>query len=507
MRRDKEQGQMAFSRMGRRGAWTVLMVLAMMGAGLAGTASARTAPATATAATTARAAGLHAATSATGASAPAVARRGTFYLGALGGGTTFGFNYGNASDVPLMCDWTGDGTSGVGVFRAGVWYIRKNLGNGPADFAFSFGSPGDTPVCGDWTGRGFAQPGVVRQGIWYLRASLTSGGADIVAAFGNAGDRPVVGHWTGSRVAGLGVVRGGIWYLRSTPSSGPADLAPFAYGNPTDIPVAGDWTAAGHDAPGVVRGGTWYLRNSLTSGGADRSFLFGNPGDVPLTWILGSYLWGVDTVDNVMTTNDVTATRNQLGAPAFIGRYLIFEAGNSLGPDEVTYIHNQGIRILTIVDQRNRTLTGAAVGQAEATQGVNQARAMGVPLGKALFRDVEVSDPIDAAYITAWAETVASAGYVPGMYENPINGAFAASYCSAVAAVPALAGMAIWSDQPQTTGADPRQTAAPSWNPFRPACQNNTVAWQYIIRSGFPTIPAPNVDVNEFAASQAFLLW
>ncbi|HEX3540492.1 MAG TPA: glycoside hydrolase domain-containing protein [Acidimicrobiales bacterium] len=443
-------------------------------------------------------------------SLPAVKRGPTFYLGPQGGGSSFNFNYGIPGDVPLMCDWTGDGTAGVGVFRNGVWYIRKNLGSGPADFAFSFGIPGDIPVCGDWTGQGHAMPGVFRNGFWYLRTSLTSGPGDIVVAFGIPGDRPVVGRWNGGRIDTPGVFRGGVWYLRSTISSGPADIAPFYFGIPTDIPVVGDWTGSGSDRPGVFRNGTWYLRNSITSGPGDQFFVFGGPGDQPVTWFSGSYLWGIDTTDNVKTTNDLAQTKVQLGTPAFVGRYLVWDGGSTLGSDEAQYIHGQGVRILAIIDPAPPAggLTGAAVAQAEASRGINQARLLGVPAGAALFRDVENTTQIDAAYIAGWAAAFAGSGYVPGIYENPSNSSFPSSYCSAVSSSPLAASIALWSDEPQVN-ADPRQTGVPAWNPYRPACQNSTVAWQYLIRSLFPAgVAAPNVDVDEFAASAAFsLLW
>ena len=69
------------------------------------------------------------------------------------------FAYGGiAGDVPVVGDWNGSGTSKVGVFRDGFfWVLDANgnhafdgTGNGQ-DLAFPFGGiTGDVPVVGKW---------------------------------------------------------------------------------------------------------------------------------------------------------------------------------------------------------------------------------------------------------------------------------------------------------------------------------------------------------------------
>jgi hypothetical protein len=450
-------------------------------------------------------------------SLPAIRRGGALYLhfSQTTGAAESQFLYGNPSDTALMCDWSGNGTRTPAVFRGGAWYVRNSNSSGGGDVAFSFGSPGDIPVCGDWTGNGHDSPGVFRNGIWYLRNSLTTGYANLAFAYGSPGDRPVVGRWITSSVATPGVVRNGRWYLRTSNSSGNADITPFAYGNPGDVPVVGDWTNAGHDSPGVFRSGLWYLRNSTTTGFADIAFAFGSPGDVPLTWYTGrpppapAFLWGIDTIDNVQTANDIAMTNDDLGSPSLVGRYLIFERGQSIASTEVQYIHSLNLKILLIVDQANRNLLGATVAVAEAQAAIAAAQNLGVPAGTALFRDVETNSPIDPAYVTAWYSTVLASGYVPAFYENPLNGPFSANYCAAVAQNAAIGtGTFLWSSEPEQQGSDPHQSARPSWAPSQPPCQSTTVAWQYLIRSLFPAnLPAPNVDVDQYWASFSRLLW
>lgn len=216
---------------------------------------------------------------------PAVQRGSTFYLrDAQTSGPAHGsFVYGNPGDIPMFCDWNGDGRRTVGVYRDTRFYLRNNNTSGPADATFTYGNQGDQPVCGDWNGDGVDTVGVVRGGTWYLRNANSSGNGDLAFSFGNAGDRAVVGDWNGNRVDTPGVVRGGTWYLRNSNTSGPGDVH-LAYGNAGDRPVVGDWNGDRVDTPGVVRGGTWYLRYANSSGPGDVVFLFGNPSDVAVVW-------------------------------------------------------------------------------------------------------------------------------------------------------------------------------------------------------------------------------
>ena len=210
------------------------------------------------------------------------ARRGTrFYLrDDLGRGPTdVRVDYGYASDVPLLCDWDGDGVRTLGAFRAGRWYLR-NANAAGASQSFTWGLAGDVPVCGDWDGDGRDTPGVYRRGHWYLRERLT-GGVTHRAAYGLPGDRPVVGDWDGDGRDTVAAVRGSTWYLRGT--GGTTD-ARFDYGLPSDTPIVGDWDGDGRDTPGVYRDGLWLVRNTLASGRVAWMWEYGLPGDTPLVW-------------------------------------------------------------------------------------------------------------------------------------------------------------------------------------------------------------------------------
>ena len=124
---------------------------------------------------------------------------------------TYAFG-GQAGDVPVVGDWTGTGTSKIGLVRQGFFWILDANGNGTfdgtgtgQDLAFPFGGvAGDRPVVGDWNGDGTSKVGVFRQGFfWVLDANGnhqldgTGPGQDLAFAFGGiSGDMPVVGKWS-----------------------------------------------------------------------------------------------------------------------------------------------------------------------------------------------------------------------------------------------------------------------------------------------------------------------
>ncbi|MEE4378888.1 MAG: hypothetical protein V2J55_15455 [Candidatus Competibacteraceae bacterium] len=231
--------------------------------------------------------------------------------------------FGALGDLPVVGDWTGNGTSAVGVFRNGTWYLDNgnftwdgcgSFPNQDLCLVNTFGAPSDTPVAGDWTGNGSSAIGVFRNGTWYLDngnfnwdgcGSFPSQDLCFVGAFGAPGDLPVVGDWTGNGTSAVGVFRNGTWYLDngnfqwdgcgSFPNQ---DLCLVnTFGAPSDIPVAGDWTGNGSSAVGVFRNGTWYLDNGNFQWDGCGSFpnqdlclinTFGAPGDLPVAGAWGS---------------------------------------------------------------------------------------------------------------------------------------------------------------------------------------------------------------------------
>jgi hypothetical protein len=193
---------------------------------------------------------------------------GTWYLDQNGTGTWDGCITdkcilwgGDATDTPMVGDWDGNKTTKVGVYRqsTGYWYLDKN-GNGTWDNCGTDscigwgGDPSDIPVVGDWNGSGTTKIGVYRQatGWWYLdtngNGQWDGCGTDACVNWGgDPTDVPKVGDWTGSGTTKIGVYRAatGYWYL-DTNGNGTwdgcgTDACVHWGGDPADRAIVGAW--------------------------------------------------------------------------------------------------------------------------------------------------------------------------------------------------------------------------------------------------------------------------
>jgi hypothetical protein len=246
-----------------------------------------------------------------------------------------GFYYGALGDIPVVGNWTGLGSyPGIGVFRpsgtqfnhtgSGEWLLRNQQNSGDPQISFYYGCGSDMPVVGDWTGNGTTTIGVYRppgapcnysvQGEWLLRYSNSAGAPDKIIYYGGPGDIPVVGDWTGNGVTTIGVFRppgtqynhtnDDMWLLRYSNTAGNPDNV-IAYGAKGDIPVVGNWSdcypaVPGKTTIGVVRPpGTqynntsksqWLLRCKNAAGPPDVNFYFGDKASVPIVgfWAPGN---------------------------------------------------------------------------------------------------------------------------------------------------------------------------------------------------------------------------
>ncbi len=155
-----------------------------------------------------------------------VFRNGIWYLDINGDGY-FGagdltVNFGQAGDLPVVGDWTGSGRIALGLFRQGSFILDLSghltgVATGQTDITLaSFGQAGDLPVAADWSGSGTTKVGVFRNGLWMVDydGDGVFTAADRTYSYGQAGDLPVVGDWDSSgRASKIGVYRGGLWIL------------------------------------------------------------------------------------------------------------------------------------------------------------------------------------------------------------------------------------------------------------------------------------------------------
>jgi cell wall assembly regulator SMI1 len=199
--------------------------------------------------------------------------------------------------VPLAGDWSGTGTTTIGLYdpASSTFYLKNANTSGYADTVFSFAPAGVTvswiPLVGDWTGSGVTTVGLYNPATatFYLKDSNSGGSADTVFSFAPAGANaswvPLVGDWTGSGVTTVGLYDpvNSTFYLKDSNSSGNADIA-FTYGpadaSPEWIPVAGNWTGSSVTTVGLYdpAASVFYLKNSNSGGYADTTFTYGAAG-------------------------------------------------------------------------------------------------------------------------------------------------------------------------------------------------------------------------------------
>lgn len=225
---------------------------------------------------------------------------------------------GNANSYPVTGDWDGDGYDTVGTYdrKLGVFYLYDSNVQGAAPSqVFVFGNPGDVPIAGHWVssipadniGRRHDGVGVYdpSTGLIFLASAWPAKNglifSDYVIVLGNPGWKALAGHWNGGSLDTAAVYNpaNARFYMTSQSCNGllpgpNAHCLQFSnndtyFGSPYSSPIKGDWTGQGKDGIGVFdpTRGIFMLKNTFPSGTssvsqADRSFPFGNPGDIPV---------------------------------------------------------------------------------------------------------------------------------------------------------------------------------------------------------------------------------
>jgi protocatechuate 3,4-dioxygenase beta subunit len=253
--------------------------------------------------------------------------------------------FGVSGAVPVTGDWNGDGTTKIGVFYDGFWFLDLNGDGrwGKEDLWARLGQAGDRPVAGDWDGDGktdigifgpawagdhrairnepglpdvnnriAANPQARYKNIPPEPEQATSGWRtlkrtafgkfrkdliDHVFLYGDEKHVAVTGDWNGDGVTNIGIFYNGTWFLDADGdgqwSAGDVEIT---LGQAGDIPVVGDFNGDGRAKLGVYRNGTWLLDTNGDGvlDARDRVFHLGEPGDVP---VVGD--WNGDGIDEI----------------------------------------------------------------------------------------------------------------------------------------------------------------------------------------------------------------
>ncbi len=176
-----------------------------------------------------------------------------------GNDTMYSFGAGLPDAVPVVGDWDANGVTRIGIYSNGVWYLDAN-GNGQWDGInggdrieyFGMGLTGAVPVVGDWNGSGTTKLGVYQNGYWYLdtngNGQWDGASTDQLRKFGVglADAVPVTGDWNTDSITEIGIYQQGLWYLDSNGNGQwdgePADQSGvFGVGLTGSVPVPGKW--------------------------------------------------------------------------------------------------------------------------------------------------------------------------------------------------------------------------------------------------------------------------
>jgi hypothetical protein len=176
-----------------------------------------------------------------------------------------------------LIDFDGDGSSDIGVYREGIWFIRRSFDAGMTALGWG-GLVQDRPVPADYDGDGKVDIAVYRDGIWFILRS-SDGGQTTVSWGGVSVDVPIPADYDGDGKADITVYRDGIWFILRSSDGGQTTVG--WGGVLADVPIPADYDGDEKADIAVYRNGTWFIIRS--SDGAQVSVTWGGAAqDIPL---------------------------------------------------------------------------------------------------------------------------------------------------------------------------------------------------------------------------------
>jgi hypothetical protein len=202
-----------------------------------------------------------------------VYRGGVWFIRRSSDGAMTSSGWGIAQDIPVPSDYDGDGKTDLAVYRDGTWFIRRSSDGGVTSLAWGIAQ--DIPIPADYDGDGRADIAVYRSGDWFILRS--SDGRMMAVGWGIAQDIPIPADYDGDGKADIAVYRSGDWFiLRSSDGA----VTALGWGIAQDIPVPGNYDGDGKTDIAVYRSGDWFILRS--SDGGMTSLSWGIAQDIPV---------------------------------------------------------------------------------------------------------------------------------------------------------------------------------------------------------------------------------